>query len=43
MIGNPLVRPALELAELLRSGQISARELVETAPVRLEERGGTVE
>jgi amidase len=31
-----LVRPALELAELLRSGEVDARELVEGALRRLE-------
>jgi amidase len=37
-IGGLLVRPALELSELLRSGQIHARELVDAALSRLEER-----
>jgi amidase len=36
-IGGLLVRPALELAELLRSGQVHARELVDVALRRLEE------
>jgi hypothetical protein len=36
--GDLLVRPALELAGLLRSGQVHARELVEGAPRLLEER-----
>jgi amidase len=35
--GDLLVRPALELAGLLRSGRVHARELVEAALVRLEE------
>ena len=38
MRGELLTRPALELAELLRSGQVHARELVESALRRLEER-----
>ncbi|MGH3145247.1 MAG: amidase [Rubrobacter sp.] len=42
MIGDLLVRPALELAELLRTGQVHARELVEAAFVRLEEREGRI-
>src|SRR5258708_20292013 len=33
---NLLTRSALELAELVRSGQISSRELVEEAPQRIE-------
>jgi amidase len=37
-VGDLLVRPALELAQLVRSGQVSARELVEAALCRLEER-----
>jgi amidase len=37
-IDGLLVRPALELAELLRSGQVHARELVDAALRRLEER-----
>jgi len=37
-IGGLLVRPALELAELLRWGQVHARELVDAALRRLEER-----
>ncbi len=36
-IGELLVLPALELAELLRSGQVHSRELVEAALIRLEE------
>lgn len=36
--GDPLVRPVLELAEMLRSGEVHARELVEGALVRLEKR-----
>jgi Asp-tRNA(Asn)/Glu-tRNA(Gln) amidotransferase A subunit family amidase len=36
--GDLLVRPALELAGLLRSGQVHARELVEGALRLLEER-----
>ena len=38
MSGDLLVRPALELAGLLRSGRVHARELVEGALRRLEER-----
>ncbi len=38
MIEDLLVRPALELARLLRAGQIHALELVEGALRRLEER-----
>jgi len=41
-IGDLLVRPALELAGLLRSGQVHARELVEAALHRLEEREGRI-
>jgi amidase len=36
--GELLVRPALELAELVRSGEVGARELVDAALRRLEER-----
>ena len=36
------MRPALELAELLGSGQVQARELVESAFVRLEEQEGRI-
>lgn len=36
--GELLVRPALELAGLVRSGEVGARELVEVALRRLEER-----
>ncbi len=36
-IGELLVLPALELAELLRSGQVHSREIVEAALIRLEE------
>jgi amidase len=42
LIGDLLTRPALELAELLRSGQIRARELVEAALFRLEEQEGSI-
>ncbi|MDP9409566.1 MAG: amidase [Actinomycetota bacterium] len=38
MTGDLLARPALELAGLLRSGRLHARELVEGALRRLEER-----
>jgi amidase len=41
-IGDLLVRPALELAELLRSGEVSARELVDAALRRLEECEGQI-
>ncbi len=40
--GELLVRPALELAELVRSGEVGARELVEAALRRLEEREGQI-
>ena len=36
------MRPALELAEMLRSGQVHARVLVEAALVRLEEQEGHI-
>ena len=42
MIGDLLVRPALELANVLRSGQVHARELVEAALVPLEEQEGCI-
>jgi amidase len=42
LIGDLLVRPALELAEMLRSGQVHARVLVEAALVRLEEQEGRI-
>ena len=42
MIGDLLVRPAVELAELLRSGRIHACELVEAALLRLEEQEGRI-
>ena len=38
MSGDLLVRPALELVGLLRSGRVHAGELVEDALRRLEER-----
>ena len=38
MLGELLVRPALDLAELMRSGEVRARELIEAAFRRLEER-----
>lgn len=41
-IGELLVRPALELAELVRSGQVCARELVEGTLQRLEECEGRI-
>jgi amidase len=40
--GDLLVRPALELAGLLRSGRVHARELVGAALVRLEEQEGRI-
>jgi amidase len=42
LIGDLLVLPALELAELLRSGQIHARELVEATLVRREQQEGSI-
>jgi Asp-tRNA(Asn)/Glu-tRNA(Gln) amidotransferase A subunit family amidase len=36
-MGGLLVRPALELADLLRLGQVHARELADVALRRLEE------
>jgi amidase len=42
LIRDLLVRPALELADVLRSGQVHARELVEAALVRLEEQEGHI-
>jgi amidase len=41
-MGDLLVRPALELAGLLRSGRVHGRELVEAALVRLEEQEGRI-
>jgi amidase len=40
--GQLLVRPARDLAELVRSGEVGARELVEAALRRLEEREGRI-
>jgi amidase len=42
LIGDLLVRPALELAGLIRSRRVLARELVEAALVRLEEQEGCI-
>lgn len=37
-----LLRPALELASLVRSGELSARELVEASLARIDERDGEI-